>query len=175
MKTLIVFYSFSRNNELLAKEIHARLGNKSDLFEIKTVRRTRGWSIFLDVMFQRTPKLKQLNHSVQQYDHYIFIAPIWAGKVASPLKSFLLSQKRFIKTYSFITICGGVKGQKEKLQSELTNMMNHRPQQVRELWMSRLLEEKGKDKRKVTGYRMAPQDLDFFREEVDEFLSEEIK
>jgi len=172
MKTFIAYYSFSHNNELLAKEIHSRLGDKSDLFEIRTLRKRTGLSIFLDILFHRVPELSRFEYPVHQYDYYIFIAPVWAGRVASPLKSFLVSQKDFIKNYSFITVCGGAKGQKEKLESELISLLDCKPRKVIELWVSKLL--KGNDKRQVTNYRMTANELDFFEKEVDAFVNGEM-
>jgi flavodoxin len=54
MSTLIVCYSFSGNNRVLARFLQVRLG--ADLQEIEEVKPRTGFAILLDVLFKRSPK-----------------------------------------------------------------------------------------------------------------------
>src|SRR5688572_13231576 len=105
MKTLLVYYSFTGNNEVIARELQQRLG--CDLARIEPVKKRTKFSIFLDLVFHRAPAIHQLDVSINQYDSFVFMGPIWAGKIASPLREFLRLHKNSIHRYAFITVCGG--------------------------------------------------------------------
>lgn len=165
MKQLIVYYSFTQNNELLAKALQQRLG--CDLLKIETVKKRSALSIFLDILFHRKPALRsyRVDNGVEQY---VFVAPIWAGRIASPLKAFLQAERKNIKSYSFITLCGGIQGQRDKIENELTKLLTERPQKVTELWVSDLLT--AEQKKNVTGYRATEGDLAKYKAKIDEFV-----
>lgn len=166
MKTLIVYYSFTQNNEKLAKYLHKLLG--CDIVKLETVKRRNGLSIMLDLMFHRAPTLKTVPYYLRDYDHVIFIAPIWAGRIAMPLKTFLKKEKSNIKRYSFITLCGGAPGQKKKIENELASVLNIMPENVIELWINNLLPANKKDTIKYTsGYRIQPDELWKFEKELE--------
>lgn len=165
MKTLIVYFSFSGNNEMLALELGKMLN--CDVVKIKEVKKRIGFSIFLDVLFNRTPRIKDHGKNIDEYDHIIFVAPIWASKIASPLKSFLLLEKNNIQRYSFISVCAGSRDQKTKIESELLRLVGKRPVITTELWINDLLPEEKKNKIKyVTSYRLKAGDLSFFDTEI---------
>ena len=171
MKTLIVYYSFTNNNDLLARDIQEKLA--CDMVKIEEEKKRSGFTIFMDILFKRKPKIKQLHVFINDYDNFIFIAPIWAGRIASPLRSFLLMERANIDHYSFITVCGGMPGQKEKITSELTKLVQKAPQNVTELWINDLLPKDKKDTVKyTTAYRLKKTDLHAFNHEIYEFLNE---
>lgn len=165
MKTLVVYYSLTKNNELLAKELQQRLS--CDILQIREQRRRNKFILLLDLLFKREPKLVSHGFEVSAYDQLIFVAPIWAGKIASPLRSFLEYERSNIKRYSFITVCGGAEGQKEKIMDELTGVVKRRPVAVTELWISKLLEARGEG---VIEYRLSHGDIDPFSEQIEGFL-----
>src|SRR5690242_15926601 len=105
MKTLIVFYSFTGNNEKLTAYLQGHIG--CDVSKLETMKKRTGFSVFLDIVFSRKPVIKSITHNLKNYDHVIFSSPIWAGKIAMPLNSFLGDNAKDIKDYSFITVCGG--------------------------------------------------------------------
>ena len=169
MKTLIVYYSFTHNNDLLARFLQERLN--CDILRIEEVKKRTGFTILLDLLFNRKPAIKDTYPTGKNYDHHIFIAPVWGGKIASPLKTFLLRQKDSIKHYSFITVCGGSAGQKKKIFDQLKTILQRNPKKVTELWVNDLLTEDKKDTIKYTsGYRLQPKDLEHFTAKIDDFL-----
>lgn len=167
MKTLIVYYSFTRNNEILAENLKARLS--CNVLKIEEVKKRTGFTILLDIIFNRNTKLKPHKLSLLDYDNFIFIAPIWAGRLATPLKTFLTNHKKEIRRYSFITVCGGVEGQKEKISKQLIKLLNRSPEKVIELWVADLLVSEGKRKN-TTGYQIDKNDLVVFEEKINDFL-----
>ncbi len=169
MKTLITYFSFSGNNELLTNDIQKRL--HCETFQIVESKKRKGFTILLDVLFSRTPRIQRDGKDLKQYDHIIFIAPIWAGKIATPLKSFLLLEKENIRGYSFITACSGSKAQKDKIQNELTRLAGKSPAMVTELWINDLLPAHKKNKIKyVTPYRLQPKDFAVFADKIEKHL-----
>lgn len=171
MKTLIAYYSFSHNNETLANYLADQVG--CELLKIETVKSRNGFSIFLDLMFGRKPAIKPISKSLEDYDNIICIAPIWAGKIATPMVSFLRQEKSNIRSYSFVTLCGGIAGQKEKIELELTNMMGTKPLALLELWVNKLLAADQKNKiSSTTSYRITTDGLKAFDVDIQTFLRE---
>jgi flavodoxin len=173
MKNLIVYYSFTRNNEKLAKHLQEQLN--CDIAEIETVKKRNGFSILLDLVFKRIPKIKPIQPHLPDYDHLIFISPVWAGKIATPLKSFLMSEKERIKAYSFITICGGGNPkQKQSIEGGLALATQKKPLNVVELWISDLQAADKKDTMKnTTGFRIEADGLARFESQIRDFIKEE--
>jgi flavodoxin len=169
MKNVIVHYSFTKNNGKLADYLQKKLN--CDSVKIETVRKRTGFSILLDLVFKRNPEIKHVPYYLRDYDHVIFIAPIWAGKIAMPMKSYMINEKRNVTSYSFITLCGGRAGQKEKIQKELSSILSIPPADVVELWINNLLPADKKDTVKHTsGYRIESTDFSAFDREIDDFL-----
>jgi flavodoxin len=168
MKTLIVYYSFTHNNDALAKMIRTRLD--CEMFKIETMRKRTPFSILFDAVFSRKPAIQKHNLAIQNFDRFVFVGPIWMGKIAGPLKTFLREEKSNIKCYSFISVCGGVAGQKEKIANELTSIVGSRPKSVYELWVSEIVGEHAtKSVKNVSAYRIGPAELQKFKEKIDEF------
>ena len=168
MKTLIVYYSFTQNNAALARTIQQRL--ECEMLKVETLRRRSAFSIFLDAAFGRKPAILKHNLTLENYDQFVFAGPIWMGKIAGPLRTFLSEEKSNIKRYSFISVCGGLTGQKEKIEDELTSIVGCRPQCVCELWVSEIVSEKvTKNAKNVSAYRIRSSELDKFKTKIDEF------
>lgn len=172
MKTLIAYYSFTQNNEKLARYLQKQLN--CDIVKIETTKKRNSFSILLDLMFKRKPEIKAVPYYLQDYEHVIFIAPIWAGRIATPMKSFLINEKARIKQYSFITLCGGGAGQKEKIQSDLVTTLQKPPVKLLELWVNDLLPAQKKDTIKYTsGFRIETDGFAPFESQLRNFIKEE--
>lgn len=169
MKTLIVYYSFTQNNEKLAKRLRDLLN--CDIVKVETVKKRSGLSIMLDLMLNRKPVIKPVPYYLPDYDHVIFVAPIWAGRIAMPLKTYLIHEKANIQRYSFISLCGGRPGQKEKIQQELHSILDIAPDNLIELWINDLLPPDKKDTIKFTsGYRITPDELVQFEKNFEPII-----
>lgn len=170
MKNLIVYYSLTNNNELLAKHLQHCLG--CEMLRIETVRKKGVFSIGVDVIFGRKPAIREYDMSIMDYDNLIIVGPVWMGKIATPLKTFLSEERYSINRYSFISVCGGHAGQKEKIERELEAMAGIRPEKVLELWVSEIMStDMTKDARNVSAYRITSRDLEKFNTKIDEFCS----
>ncbi|HEY5749822.1 MAG TPA: hypothetical protein VIU12_27335 [Chryseolinea sp.] len=170
MNTIVVYYSFTNNNEQLAKLLQEKL--HCDILKIETVRKRTAMSILLDVVFRRKPAIQSHELSMARYDRFIFVAPVWAGRIASPLRTFLREESNFIVHYAFITLCGGGQhSQRRKLENELTAILETPPENVTELWVKDVLETKTMDTAKFTSaYRVEPKDFEHFAGKINEFI-----
>ena len=167
MRTLIVYYSFTGNNKALAEKLQHRLN--ADILRIEEDRKRTNISIFLDMIFKRKPKLKKYNFLPFAYNHLVIVAPVWAGNVSTPMQRFLELEKGVIKKYSFVSLCGGLAGQKEKIAEHLFSTTGRRPEFVMELWLSKLTSP---DSKNQPNYRIKGHDWKTFDADIDRFIAD---
>ena len=169
MKPLIVYYSHSGNNAKLAAELRDRIG--CPMVEITERKKRKGLSIFIDFLVHRKSRLAPIDVDVKDYGPIIFMAPVWAGKIAAPMRTFIQQEKANLLDYSFITICSGAPGQREKLAAELVALTPQKPAVVAELWINNLLPEEQRNKIKyATGFKANRQHIQKFDEEIKFFI-----
>ncbi|WP_071394042.1 flavodoxin family protein [Bacillus tuaregi] len=170
MKSLIVFYSHTGNNAKLAYELSKRM--KCDIHKIMVEKKRTTFSILLDRYLKRKSKLSIYNLNLSEYKNVIFIAPIWGGQLAGPIREFIEAEKNNLNRYFFISICNGVKSQKEKLISELSSIVHKEPVEVTELWINAFLPDNRKNKIRYTfNFRVSMQELQQCKHEIDSFIS----
>lgn len=157
MKTTVVSYSLTGNNDALAASIARELSTTH--IKIKEPRRRNAAKIVFDVIFNTTPKVIPFAEILNGEDFILFFAPLWMGKVASPLRSYL-RQISPAQKYGFVSICGGALGENPKIEEELIKLSNKKPAFVLELPIADLLpsgrEVKLRDTQK---YRLRKADL----------------
>jgi menaquinone-dependent protoporphyrinogen IX oxidase len=170
MKILIIYFSFSGNNRLLAEHLSKRLN--CDAFPILEKKRRTIITIFLDMLFGREPKIKDLECVVSNYDRIVLVAPIWDSKLANPIKSLIKKEKDALFNYFFISLCGYDRsGQKESITRELLALTGRAPKAVFELKISDLFPaEKRNDIRIISRYHVTDKDLILFEPHINEFL-----
>jgi hypothetical protein len=117
MKVAVVSYSFTGNNDALAKSI-AKKYSAEHIMIAETKKRTNG-TIFGDTILGRSPKTDPIPQDLEKYDLVLFFAPIWLGRIASPLRPYLKYLKSISKRYAFFSISGGALGPNPKVASEL--------------------------------------------------------
>ncbi len=165
MNTVIVYYSFSGNNELLARHLQQQSG--ADLVRIVEIKRRTTWTIFLDMFLHRLPRIHLPKIHPGQYDHFILLTPIWMGRVASPMRTFLKQESDIINSYSFISLCGG---SNPDLRKELTRLIGKAPLRMTELTTSAVRGTRSAEQLETMEHQLAEQDLVAFEQELSEFL-----
>lgn len=169
MKPLIVYYSFTGNNEALARKLGEIM--KCDMLRIEEKKKRTNMSFTLDLVFKRRPRLKEYNVALSAYDHVILVAPVWAGRIATPMQFFAKRENGNLKAYSVIALCGGVAGQKENIAGFFESTMLRKPFLVEELWINDLPRPEQKDKIKSKlPYRVKEEDLIVFNPKIEAFL-----
>lgn len=170
MKTLIIYYSHTGNNEALANELRRRLD--CELLKVVERRRRTNLTILLDLIFRRTPPIKPPDRDLTGYDRLILIAPIWAGRIATPLVAFIAREKERFEHYAFITLCTGPDGQLEKITDELRRLSGKEPKAVMELKINDLLLPEQRNKIKyATNFRVKKEHFAVFEQDIERFLT----
>lgn len=87
---IILFYSWTGNTEVVAREIQAQTG--WDLRRVEEVKTRQLGSIPMAAMggfFHLKSAIKPLDVTLENYDHVILGAQIWAGNMTPPIRSLL--------------------------------------------------------------------------------------
>lgn len=165
-----MYYSYTQNNEKLAFQLQKKLG--CDLLKIEELKKRNRSTIFFDLVFNRLPPIKTNYHNLKDYNQVIFVAPVWRRKIATPLKTFIVSEKQNIEHYAFITVCGGEEGQREKLTKQLTDLTGKKPEVVTELSLKELfMQSTEKTEVYLPDYVLEDKDFKFYNGQITEFLS----
>lgn len=168
MKTLIVSYSLSGNNTMLAQHLAERL--QADREELGVNRKMTNGALAFDAMFNRKPALAPRRYDPTAYDAVILVGPIWMGKIASPLRSY--GRELRGSRVAFISICGGALGRNPKVESQVERLMGRSPIAVKQLYINDLLpEDQRNDAKATSAYRVTPTNLDGeWAAEIQEFV-----
>jgi len=153
MKTLVVSYSLTGNNETLARRIAASL-RIEHVRITESAERTNG-TIFKDLILSRTPKVDFPLAENEEPDTVIFVGPVWVGSVATPFRASFKRLRKSVKTYAFVSISGGADGPNPKLAGDLKKRMRKEPAAVIDLHIADLLPSDPAPTRESTGlYRL---------------------
>jgi len=170
MKTLIVYYSFTDNNKVLANELALKLN--ADVEQILEEDDRSFLKCLTDSFFDKFPFIQSSYHDPLEYDIVILIAPIWASKIASPMKSFLNLYGRDLKSHAFITVCGGGLKGPNPVEENLLRFTGKKPLIVSQLHKSELVPAKErKNIFKISKIKISKEELNSqFKHQVDVFV-----
>lgn len=137
MKTVIISYSFTGNNLALEKSLAKKIDAKH--FQVTEPQTRTIGKIILDIVFNLTPKINQIDYSqISSDDLIIFIGPVWIGKISTPLRSCFKYFKKQSNNYIFVTISGGAMGPNSKISKELEKRLGRKPVKVLDLLIAKL-------------------------------------
>jgi flavodoxin len=169
MKTIILYYSFTGNNAWLASALAEKLG--CDALQICEAAPRKKYSILLDLLFNRQSLLQDCPALLDTYDLVIFIAPVWASRIATPMATFLRKQRDNISNYAFVSFCSGVSDQEKKLKQELFSLLGKKPVAFAEIKVNDLLPPGQRNKiRYTTPYRVKPKHYSALQMRIDDFI-----
>lgn len=158
MKTAVISYSLTGNNQDLARSLAERL-EAEHISITEPTHRTMG-TIAFDMMFNRTPKISMPVAKAEECDLVIFVGPVWMGQVASPFRACFRQLAPKIGKYAFVSISGGADGPNPKLADELKKRLGKEPVLLTNLFIADLLPPEPKPTRKVTmAYRISEKDV----------------
>ena len=157
MSIAVVSYSFTGNNEALAAAVAKAL--TADHIKILEEKPRKMGTIMLDMMFGRTPHTRSLPAVLRQYEKVVFIAPVWMGSVASPLRAYFQYLKENPRPYAFASISGGALNNNPKLKDDLEKWTGRKPAAVTDCHIVDLLPSNPKPTGKDTSaYRISEKD-----------------
>lgn len=170
MKTLILYYSRNGNNRVLANHLAEMLD--ADIEEIRPKYRFKLLGFLTDFFRNREPEIQPISNSVAEFDHVLFLAPIFDMAIAHPMRTALRRLKPKLNTYAFVTLCGYYReGQAEHILAELQTLTEKPPAHVQELWVGELLpEDKRENVMAVSGYKVSKSDLGNYGDKIAQIL-----
>lgn len=153
MGITIVYYTLTGNNKALAEALAKELS--ADLVRVTEKKTRKTGKIILDMIFNRCPKAYPSPSELQGRGNLLFIAPVWMGKVASPLRPYLKNLKKHPQPYAFACISGGALNPNPKLQEDLEKWAGAKPAAFADLHIADLLPQNPKPTMKDTSaYRL---------------------
>ncbi len=162
MRTVILFYSYTGNNRLLAETLAARLGCPA--IDVHEQRRRTPLRLLLDLAFRRFPKIAPL--SLPAHDHLLVITPLWNRWIAHPMRTALRALARGtdgIGHYAIVTFSGGERpGQVDFVDDQLLRLTGRSPDAHWALYVEGLVPEEIRGTPKVSQYRVTAEDLATF-------------
>ncbi|MDD5086591.1 MAG: flavodoxin domain-containing protein [Candidatus Nanoarchaeia archaeon] len=99
MKALVLFYSKTGNTKEIAVNISEVLNcDIEEIFDVKPRGFIRsGFESFFKIM----PKIKQTEIDPKNYDMVIIGTPVWAGNIASPVRTYLFQNNEKLGKVAF--------------------------------------------------------------------------
>lgn len=158
MKILVISYSLTGNNEILAENVAKEFS--AEHIRIKEEKSRTNSSIFMDIIFRRTPKVQPVPDKMRNYDLILFAGPIWVGQIATPLRAYLQFLKKYPINYAFFSISGGAIGNNTKLNDELKKRVGKGSIAMVDLHIADLLPKEPKPSREDTSaYKINENDI----------------
>lgn len=168
MSITVISYSLTGNNETLASKI----ANALSAEHIKiTEPKKRGYdTIAFDLLFKRTPQVIPAPEALDQYDEVIFVAPVWMGQPAFPLRAYFKYLKAHPRKYGFVTISGGSLNPNPKLRAKIIKLAGKDPSVFVDMYIADLMpKELEINPKAVENYHLTEQDMEFLtKTAVDE-------
>lgn len=126
-KILIAYYSMGGNTRRVAEEIRAATG--ADIDEISEPAPRRGFKgvmrALFDATLSRKPNILDTEHNPADYDLLVIGGPIWARRLAAPVRTFAERYGPEAKQVAFFCTEGG-KGA-EAGYTDLEHLSQHHP------------------------------------------------
>ena len=129
MKTAVVFYSMSGNMEYVAEKIREKIAD-ADLIGIKPVKAypDKGFRKFLwggkSAVMAEKPKLMPYSLDIGCYDSVVIGFPVWAGRFAPPIRTFVEENKDALKTKQISAYACQAGSGVEKALASLKDLLN---------------------------------------------------
>ena len=140
MEYLVVYYSRTGNTKKVGRRIAEMLNcGKKEIFDKKDRSGTLG---FLkggwDAWREKMTEIYNDNSPIDS-DHFIIGTPVWSGKLAPAVRTYLKKRKQHLQNVSFFCTHGGTGG--EKTFKEMENLCGKKPVATLEISEDEIIEE----------------------------------
>ena len=165
MNTTVVSYSRTGNNRALAESLATALDARH--IRVAEDQERRIGTIIADIVFRRNPKIRYEPDEPDPADRLVFVAPVWIGQVATPLRRCFAALRGRLDRCAFVTISGGADGPNETIGEELARRLGREPEAIVDLAIAALLPADPAPTRKDTSaYRVTDADVAALTETV---------
>lgn len=107
-KTLLIVYSYTGTGRRLAALVAAQQGWPAGVvLELRP--RAGAWGTMrcvLDSLLRRRPPVRYLGPPIKEFDSVILVAPIWVGRLAGPMRSFVANYAESLPDLAVISVSG---------------------------------------------------------------------
>ena len=169
MKVLIIWYSFFGTNALLARELGRRLSATLVPVKVRHFLPRTSVTVALDFFLKRRPRIEPVPADPRDFDHVIFVAPLYDMWVAQPMRAAVEQLRDKLGRYSFVSFCGYRReGQAAHVRDELAAIVGHPPENVWELRVQDLVPPADRQKiHVVSRYRVKEAELRQYEPQID--------
>ena len=107
-KVLVIFYSYTGTARRLATLLCAQQGwPGAEVIERRAHGGARGtWRCVLDSLLRRCPDFAYRGPAPEGFDAVVLIAPIWVGRLASPMRSFVRDRPAALPEIAVLSVMG---------------------------------------------------------------------
>ena len=127
MKALVVFYSRSGITKKVSEEICGSL--ECDMEEILEPNSRKGFFGYIGSCYQaarkKLPEIKEPERDLSDYEIVIIGSPTWVGTMASPVRTYLTSQKNKVHKAAFFATSGN--GKEQKVFRDMKEILEKKP------------------------------------------------
>ncbi|HSV46512.1 MAG TPA: flavodoxin [Ramlibacter sp.] len=108
-KILVVCYSYTGTCLDLARELCGQQGwQKAEIALIHPRSGTPGyWRCVLDSLLRSRPQIRYDGPPPREFEAVVLISPIWAFRLASPMRSFVARRRDHLPQVAVISVMGG--------------------------------------------------------------------
>jgi hypothetical protein len=108
-RVLVVVYSYTGISRRLAQQLCAQRGWQ--MAEIAEEQPRRGASgtcrCVLDSLLRRRPAIRYDGPSPRNFDAVVLVSPVWLGRLAGPMRSFVVRRQDHLPGVAVISVAGG--------------------------------------------------------------------
>lgn len=108
-RILVVVYSYTGTGRRVAQVLCEQRGwPLSEVVEQRPRKKgSRGtWRCMLDSLLGRRPRIVCNGPAPEQFDAVVLVAPIWLGRMAGPMRSFVAAHRAALRKTALVTVMG---------------------------------------------------------------------
>ncbi len=83
------------------------------------------WRCIVDSMLRRSPPIRYKGPDLAGHDAVVLVAPIWAWRMASPMRSFVVANREALRDVALVSVMD--KSGAENAEAELTHLLGRKP------------------------------------------------
>ncbi len=126
MRTLIVYYSRTGNTKRAAERLSTFL--KADIIQIGSLEKFNGIFGFIKAILQarigKAPEIAEINKDINGYDLVLLCSPVWAGKISSPARTFIIKYGDNIRKIGYLLVRGDRKNEYKAIWNAMDDLLH---------------------------------------------------